>query len=89
MEAEDKASLAVQNESEVVFLALYFNHGFIGVPLVRVEIQRWNELNSDVLKHRGEASTPVADGGVGNLDIVRSERCCGRNFCLGRTCSRP
>jgi len=69
MEAEDKASLAVQNEPEVVFLALYFNHGFIGVPLVRVEIQRWNELNSDVLKHRGEASTPVADGGVGNLDI--------------------
>ena len=68
MEAEDKASLAVQNEPEIVFLALYFNHGFIGVPLVRVEIQRWNELNSDILKHRGEAR-PVADGGVGNLDI--------------------
>ena len=53
MEAEDKAGFAVQNEPEIVFLALYFNHGFIGVPLVRVEIQRWNELNSDVLKHRG------------------------------------
>lgn len=44
MEAKDKSSLAVQNEPEVVFLALYFNDSFIGVPLVRVEIEGRNEL---------------------------------------------
>ena len=69
MEAEDKACLAVQDEPEVVFLALYLNDGFIGVPLVRVKIQSWNELYSHVLEHRGEVGTPVADGCVRNLDI--------------------
>lgn len=69
MEAEDKACLAVENEPEVVFHALYLNDGFIGVPLVRVEIERGNELQSDVLKQGCEVGTPVADGGVGNLNI--------------------
>ena len=44
MEAENKAGFAVQNEPEVVFLTLYLNNSFIGVPLVRVEIERRNEL---------------------------------------------
>ena len=44
MEAKDKARLTVQNEPEVVFLALHLNDSFIGVPLVRVEIERRNEL---------------------------------------------
>lgn len=44
MEAKDKARLTVQNEPEVVFLALYLNDSFIGMPLVRVEIECWNEL---------------------------------------------
>ena len=44
MEAEDKAGFAVENEPEVVFLALYLNDGFVGVPLVRVEIERGDEL---------------------------------------------
>lgn len=69
MEAENKACLTVQNEPEVVFLALYLHHGFIGVPLVRVEIQRRNELYGNVLEHWGEAGTPVADGRVRYLDI--------------------
>ena len=66
MEAEDKAGLTVQNEPEVVFLALYLHHSFIGVPLVRVEIQRRNELYGNVLEHRGKTGTPVADGRVGH-----------------------
>lgn len=44
MEAEDKTGFAVQNEPDVVFLALNLNDSFIGVPLVRVEIERRNEL---------------------------------------------
>lgn len=44
VEAEDKTGFAVQNEPEVVFLALYLNDGFVGVPLVRVEIERGDEL---------------------------------------------
>ena len=69
METEDKAGLTVQNEPEVVFLAQYLHHSFIGVPLVRVEIERRNELYSHVLEHRGEVSTPVADGRMGYPDI--------------------
>ena len=69
MEAEDKACLAVENEPELVFHALFLNDGFIGVPLVRVEIKRRNELYSNVLKHGSEAGTPVADGRVRYLDI--------------------
>ena len=69
METEDKAGLTVQNEPEVVLLAQYLHHSFIGVPLVRVEIERRNELYSHVLEHRGEVSTPVADGRMGYPDI--------------------
>lgn len=69
MEAKDKACLAVQNEPEVVLLPLDFHHSFIGVPLVRVEIERRNELYSHVLEHRGEVSTPVTDSRVGYPDI--------------------
>lgn len=69
MEAEDKACLAVENEPEVVFLALYLNDGFIGMPLVRAEIQGRNELYRNVLEHWGEAGTPVADGSVRYPDI--------------------
>ena len=69
METEDKAGLTVQNEPEVVFLAQYLHNSFIGVPLVRVEIERRNELYSHVLEHRGEVSTPVADGRMGYPDI--------------------
>lgn len=69
METEDKAGLTVQNEPEVVFLAQYLHQSFIGVPLVRVEIERRNELYSHVLEHRGEVSTPVTDGRMGCPDI--------------------
>ena len=69
MESENKAGFAVENEPEVVFFALYFDYGFIGMPLVRVEIECRNELYGNVLKHRGETGTPVADGRVGNLNI--------------------
>ena len=69
MEAEDKACLAVQDKPDVVFFALYLHHGFIGMPLIRVEIERRNELYSHVLEHRGEVSTPVTDGRMGYPDI--------------------
>ena len=72
MKAEDKAGFAVQNEPEVVFLTLYLNNSFIGVPLVRVEIERRNELYGNVLEHGCELGAPVADGSVGDLDIQNS-----------------
>lgn len=69
MEAEDETGLAVKDKPEVVFLALDLDHGFISVPLVGVEIERRDELESDVLEQRGKAGTPVADGCVGNMDV--------------------
>ena len=62
MEANDKARLTVQNEPEVVFLALYLNDSFIGVPLVGVEIERRKQLYGNVLEYWGETGTPVAGG---------------------------
>ena len=44
MKAEDKTGFTVQNEPEVVFHPLDLHDSFIGVPLVRVEIERRNEL---------------------------------------------
>ena len=69
VEAEHKAGFAVQNKPEVVFLALYLHHGFVSMPLVRVEIQRGNELYRNILEHWGEAGTPVANGRVRHLDV--------------------
>ena len=69
VEAEYESGFAVQNEPEVVFLALDLYHGLIGVPLVRVKIQHGNELKGDVLKHGGKAGTPIANGRVRHLDI--------------------
>ena len=74
MEAKNKASLAVQNKPEVVFLTLYLYYGFIGMSFIRVEIERRNELYGNVLEHWDEAGTPVADGGVGHLDIHHGPR---------------
>lgn len=69
MKAENKAGFAVQNKPEVVFLTPYLNNSFIGVPLVRVEIERRNELQSDVLEQGCELGTPIADSGMGDLNI--------------------
>lgn len=72
METKNKTGFAVQNEPEVVFFALYLHHGFIGMPFVRVEIERRNELYGNVLDQWGEAGTPVANGCVRNLNIHHS-----------------
>lgn len=44
MEPEDEPGFAVQDESEVVFLSLDFDHSLISMPLVRIEIERRDEL---------------------------------------------
>jgi len=69
MKAKHKAGFAVQNEPEVVFYALYLYHSFVSVPLVRVEIQRRNELYRNILEHWGEVGTPVANSRVRYLDV--------------------
>ena len=42
MKTENKASITVQNKPEVVLLPLDLHNSFIGVPLVRVEIECGN-----------------------------------------------
>lgn len=44
VEAENKPGFAVQDEPEVVFLTLDLHNSFVGVPLVRVEVQHGDEL---------------------------------------------
>lgn len=50
MEPKHKAGFGVHNQPEVMLDALDFDHCFICMPLVGVEIQRRNELDGDVLK---------------------------------------
>ena len=69
MDAEHKAGFAVQNELEVVLLALYLDHRFIDVPLVRDEIQRRNGLYGNFLEDWDEAGPPVTDGNMRYPDI--------------------
>lgn len=63
MKTRHKAGFPVRNKPKAVFVALYMHQNFIRVPLVRVEMKCWNELNDTLLKHRSEAGKPVADSG--------------------------
>ena len=72
MEIEDEPGFAAQDKPKVVFLAIALDHGFVGVPLVRVEVQHGNELYRDILEHRSEAGTQVADGRIRHLDTHHS-----------------
>lgn len=42
---------------------------FIGMPLIGVKIKQRQEFNPHVIKHRRKSGTPVAYGGVGNLNV--------------------
>lgn len=66
---KNKAGFGVYNQPEIVFFALYFDHGFICVPFIGVELQRRNELYCNILKQRSKAGTPIANGGMGNLNL--------------------
>jgi len=70
VKTEDKTSFAVDNEPDVMLDAFDRNDGFIGVPLVGMEIHRGNELNSDVVEQGCEFLTPVSDGNVRDFDII-------------------
>ena len=69
MKPEYEAGFSVHNQPEVVLHALDFDHRFVSMPLIGIEIQRRNELYRNILKQRRKAGTPIADGGVGNPDI--------------------
>lgn len=69
METKDKAGFGIHNQPEIMLNALNFDHCFVCMPFVGIEIERWNELQGDVLKQGSEIGTPVADGRVRYLDI--------------------
>ena len=47
----------------------YLNDRFVGVPFIRIQVQSGNELHSHIVEHGGKFHTPVADGGVRDLDV--------------------
>lgn len=71
MELQDKAGFGIDDEPEVMLSAGNHNDSLVGVPLIRIEIQRWNQLQGDVLKERCKACTLVGNGGVRDRDIVQ------------------
>ena len=69
MKPKHKAGFSVHNQPEVMLDALDFDHRFVCMPFIGIEIQCRNELNGNVLKQRRKAGTPIADGGMGNMDV--------------------
>jgi hypothetical protein len=69
MITQNKSGLRVNYEPDVVLDTVDFNHSFIGMPLVGVEVKSWHKLQAEVLEHRGELLAPIADSCMGNSDI--------------------
>ena len=46
-----------------------FDNRFISVPLVGIQVKKRHQLDSHIIEHRRKVGTPVADCGMGNLDI--------------------
>ena len=68
MEADDESRFTVDYEPEIVLDSGNFNYCFIGVPLVGIEIQQWQELNTHIIKQGRESFAPAADGDMRNRD---------------------
>ena len=69
MESDNEARFAVYDKPNVMFNPGNLHHRFIRVPLIRVEIQQWQELDPLIVKEWSEAGAPIGDGGMGNLDV--------------------
>ena len=69
MEADNKTGFAVHDKPYVIFDSGNFNHCFISMPLVRIEVEKRQELDSHIIEQRGKACTPIADSNMRNLDI--------------------
>lgn len=68
MKADHEAGLAVNDEPEVVLDPGDFYNGFIGVPLIGIEVEQRQELDTHVIEERGELGTPVADSNMRDFD---------------------
>jgi len=64
VKAKDEAGFGVDDEPDVVLDPADFDDSFVGVPLVGVEVHRWNEFNGDVVEQRCEFLAPCRDGNV-------------------------
>ena len=71
MKPKHKTGFRIDDEPEIMLPAIDLNNRLVGVPLVGVEVKRWNELQRNVVEERGEASTPVGDRGMRDRDIVQ------------------
>lgn len=72
MVANHEAGFAVDHKPEVMLNAGNFNHGFIRVPFVGIQVKQRQELNSQVVEERRKPGTPTADCRMGNFDVKGS-----------------
>jgi len=52
-----------------MFDTIDFYHSLIGMPLIRVEIKGWYELQTEVMEHGGKLLAPITNCGMRYLDI--------------------
>jgi hypothetical protein len=69
MKTNDKACFAVYDEPDVMLDTCDFDHSFVRVPFVRIEVQQGQELQANIVKQGREFCAPVADSGVRDVDI--------------------
>ena len=68
MQTDHESCFAVDYEPEIVLDSGNFNYGFIGVPLVGIDIRQGQERNTHIIKQGCESGAPVADGNMRNRD---------------------
>lgn len=70
VKTEHKAGFTVDNEPNVMLLTVYLHYGFIGMPLVRVEVHHRHELHRYAVKDGSELLAPVGDRNMRQLNAV-------------------
>lgn len=72
MVPNDKPCFAVDHKPEIMFYTCDFNHCFIRMPFIGIQVKHGQKLNSQVVEERRKPGTPTADGRMGNLDVKGS-----------------
>ena len=69
MEVDDKTSFTVDDKSNIVYNTSDFNDSFISIPLIWIEIQERNKLQTHIVEQGSKFNIQIADSSVRNLDI--------------------
>jgi len=70
MEANNKPCFRVNNEPNIIFFAVDLNNSFIGMPLIRVKINRILKFGGNALKQGSKLFSPGGNSYMRNLNTI-------------------